>query len=174
MKINKRISKSAEIENSIVQIFSDHIHPSYSQPWSASNGGKSSGTGFCINLTGLLVEKLKQKNQDKYIITNAHCVHNSTYITIRKKGSSTNYKAKIYGIIYECDLAILSIDTVFYQNSKQKKDLDKIMNQFWDSLHPLEIGGFPSKLDMVYVYGYPLGGYNISITTGSVNRIQII
>jgi hypothetical protein len=32
----------------------------------------------------------------------------------------------------------------------------------------------PAKLDKVYVYGYPLGGYNISVTKGVVSRIQVI
>src|SRR5579883_1440319 len=169
------LHKSKDIENSIVQIFADHIVPSYSQPWSSISRNKSSGTGFCILLEDFLTDKQKSnKNKDKYIITNAHCVHNSSYITIRKRGISFPYKAAISGIIYECDLAILSIDTEFYLSSKQKKDLNKIMNEFWDDLIPLEIGGLPSKLDLVYVYGYPLGGYNISITSGNVNRIQVI
>jgi S1-C subfamily serine protease len=174
-KNRRKVPQSKDIEKSIVQIFSDHDQPSYSQPWSTIKHEKSSGTGFCVNVPDYLTEKLKSpKNKNKYIITNAHCVHNSTYITIRKRGIAFLYKARIDGIIYECDLAILSIDTESYQASKQKKDLSKIMNEFWDDLLPLEIGGLPSKLDTVYVYGYPLGGYNISITTGAVNRIQII
>lgn len=171
----KKIPKSTEIERSIVQIFSDHVQPSYESPWSVLKSDKSSGTGFCVTLPEFLTDKYKSaSNKNKYIITNAHCVHNASYITIRKRGVAILYKARIDGIIYECDLAILSIDTEAYLKSKQKKDIGKIMNEFWDDLFPLEIGGLPSKLDTVYVYGYPLGGYNISITTGAVNRIQII
>lgn len=170
-----RTHKSKDIERSIVKIYSDHQQPSYAQPWSIIKSDKSSGTGFCINFPDFLVEKLKSAtNKNKYIITNAHCVHNAAYITIQKRGVAFPYRARIDGIIYECDLAILSIDTEYYLKSKQKDDLNKIMNEFWDDLLPLEIGGLPSKLDTVYVYGYPLGGYNISITTGAVNRIQNI
>lgn len=170
-----KIPKSQDIEKSIVQIFTDHAQPSYAQPWTIMYRNKSSGTGFCININDYKTDKYKlNSNKNKFIITNAHCVHNSTYITIRKRGIAFTYKGKIEDIVYECDLAILSIDTEFYLKSKQKKDLSKIMTEFWDDLFPLEIGGLPSKLDSVYVYGYPLGGFNISITTGSVNRIQVI
>ena len=171
----QKLLKSKDIEKSIVQIFSDHITPSYANPWSIINKQKSSGTGFCIDFPGYIDDKLKKiNNKNKFIITNAHCVHNATYISIRKRGVAFLYKMRIDNIIYECDLAILSIDTVFYQDSKQKKDLPEIINEFWDDLYPLKIGGLPSKLDTVYVFGYPLGGYNISITAGSVNRIQVI
>lgn len=175
----KKTLKSKDIEKSIVQIFSDHIQVSYIQPWNIIKREKSSGTGFCIEFKDFLSSNYanninQNHNKDKYIITNAHCVHNSSYITIRKRGVSIMYKGHIEAIIYECDLAILSIDIEFYQKSKQKKDTNKIIDEFWSDITPLEIGGIPSKLDIVYVYGYPLGGYNISITTGVVNRIQII
>lgn len=173
--MNKKLFNSKDIEKSIVQVFSEFITPSYSQPWTNIKGGRGSGTGFCIEVPHYLNDKFKSvKNKDKYIITNAHCVHNSTYTTVRKRGTASSYKFRIDNIIYECDLAILSIDTDFYQHSKQKKDLSKIMEEFWHDIVPLKIGGLPSKLDTVYVYGFPLGGYNISITSGTANRIQII
>lgn len=144
--------KTLNIEKSIVQIHSNHTTTSYVQPWSVIKKDKSTGSGFCINY-----------NKEKTIITNAHCVHNSTNIGLRKRGSTILYKAKIIGIIYECDLAMLTLD------DKRVSDQD-----FWNDLIPLEIGDLPNKLDSIYVYGYPLGGYNISVVKGSINRIQVI
>lgn len=169
------MNKSHDIEKSIVQLFVDHAIPSYTQPWSISYREKSAGTGFCIKLDNYIIDKFKlDQNKNKYILTNAHCIQNATYISIRKRGVAFLYKAQVNNAIYECDLAILSIDSQFYSKSKQKKDTGKIVNDFWNDLVPLELGGIPSKLDSVYVYGFPMGGFNVSITTGSVNRIQIL
>lgn len=174
-----------EIEKSIIQVFSDHLGYSYTVPWSISSKSHSTGSGFCINITDHTRDKYKSAaNQNKYIITNAHCVSNSTHITLRKRGTSRIYKAIIIGIVYECDLAILTIDGEFYEansNKDSNKDKDKskskghkIVNEFYDDIIPLELGGMPNKLEKVYVFGYPLGGYNISVTKGIVNRIQNI
>lgn len=169
------MSKSQDVEKGIVQVFADHTILSYSQPWAVNYREKSSGTGFCISIPNYLTDKYRSdSNSNKYIITNAHCVYSSSYITVRKRGIALLYKAEVNAIIYECDLAILSIDIEFYLKSKQKKDTGKIVNEFWDDIIPLEIGGYPSKLDSVYVYGFPLGGFNVSISSGTVNRIQII
>lgn len=168
-------SKTNVIEKSIVQIFADHNYPSYAQPWSFLDHQKSGSTGFCVELPGFITDRWRSgDNSNKYIITNAHCVHGSSYIKIRKRGESTLYRFRMESIIYECDLAILSMDTSYYLSSKQKQDLKTLINEFWDNVLPLELGGLPAKMDTVYVYGYPLGGHNISVTSGSINRIQTI
>jgi S1-C subfamily serine protease len=88
----------------------------------------------------------------QYILTNAHCVKNSWIVSVRKKGTYRLYKAKIISIMHECDLALLSADC---------------------ELKSLMLDELPTKLSKVLVYGYPLGGHNISITKGVVSRIQM-
>lgn len=139
------------IEKSIVQIFSDKTIVNYARPWSISHKERSTGSGFAIDLIGF-------KKPTKYILTNAHCVNEASYVTVRKQGISRTFKAEIEAIGYEIDLAILSVDN---------KD-------FWNDTPTLMLGDIPSKLSKVQVFGYPLGGYNVSITQGVVNRIQII
>ena len=139
------------IEKSVVQIFSDKTIVNYARPWSISHKERSTGSGFAIELTGF-------KKPTKYILTNAHCVNEASYVTVRKQGISRTFKAVIEAIGYEVDLAILSVDN----------------KEFWDDTPALHLGGIPSKLSKVQVLGYPLGGYNVSITQGVVNRIQII
>lgn len=139
------------IEKSIVQIFSDKTIINYARPWSISHKERSTGSGFAIDLTGF-------KKPTKYILTNAHCVNEASYVTVRKQGISRTFRAVIEAIGYEVDLAILSVDN----------------KEFWDDTPVLQLGGIPSKLSKVQVFGYPLGGYNVSITQGIVNRIQII
>jgi len=145
------IYRMSDIEKSVVQIFSDKTIVNYVKPWSISHKERSTGSGFAISLNGF-------KKPTKYIMTNAHCVNEASYITVRKQGISKMFKAKIEAIGYEVDLAILSVSSA----------------EFWKVTPTLRFGEIPPKLAKVQVYGYPLGGYNISITQGVVNRIRII
>src|SRR5271168_2241547 len=133
--------KTIDIEKSIVHILCDHSVVSYVQPWSAAKKYNTTGTGFCLKLG----------DKQKYIMTNAHCVCNASNIEIRKRGNASSYKGKIVNIVFECDLAMLSIDAEFYEKSKHRKDAVKIINEFWEDITPLEIAGLPSKLDTIYV-----------------------
>jgi S1-C subfamily serine protease len=146
---------TVELEKSIFQITANHASHSYVEPWNLEDKGGSTSSAFCIKHEGV-----------KYILTNSHCVEDANYISLKKRGSAKMFKANIESIMYECDLALLSLDV---SREKNKKAL---LAEFWDDIPALEIGGLPSKLDEVYVYGYPLGGYNISITSGTVSRID--
>ena len=141
------------IERSVVQVIADHYDISYSYPWSFIGKYSSTGSGFCI----LWKDK-------KYILTNAHCVKNSNDVVLRRRGFSETFAATILWIVHECDLALLDVC------DKNGKKIEK----FWSDMLPLELGNMPNKLDKIYVYGYPLGGFNISVTKGVVSRIQII
>lgn len=146
----------SNIELAVVQVLADKVAPSFSRPWMHTKRFRTTGSGFCIESDG-----------KKYILTNAHCVSNAVHITLRKRGTARLYIARVAAILYECDLAALELEV-------DKKGSDKIMKEFWSDLPALPIGSMPAKLDKVYVYGYPLGGYNISITKGVVNRVQVI
>jgi len=139
------------IEKGVVQIFSDKTIVDYSHPWAFSHKERSTGSGFIIELEDFL-------KPTKYILTNAHCVNDSSYTTVKKQGVSKAYKAVIEAIGYEVDLAILSISD----------------DSFWKDTLLLDIGKMPHKLANIHVYGFPLGGNNISITQGVVNRIRVI
>jgi S1-C subfamily serine protease len=139
------------IEKGVVQVFSDKTIVDYSHPWAFSHKERSTGSGFIIELHDFL-------KPTKYILTNAHCVNDSSYTTIKKQGISQAFKATIEAIGYEVDLAILSVDN----------------EDFWKDTTALTIGTMPHKLANVHVYGFPLGGNNISITQGVVNRIRVI
>lgn len=139
------------IEKSTVQILADHFENSYATPWVNQVTDSSTSTGFCVMGT----------KGRKYIITNAHAVHNSGNIRLRKRSTTVTHRAVIFYILYECDLALL--------------ELEKHDAGFWTDMEAVEFAeGMPSKLDTVYVVGYPLHGSNPSITSGVVNRIQLV
>lgn len=135
-----------KVQRSVVQTITEHVYPNYTHPWIRSDRGRGTGSGFCVSIKG-----------KKYIITNVHCVRNPIKIQLHHAGSSQNVPAKVVYSVEECDLAILETD-----------------EKFLKELPALPIAEMPKKLEDVYVIGYPLGGLNVSIAIGAVNRIQII
>lgn len=136
----------AKVERSVVQTITEHMYPNYTHPWVRTDRGKGTGSGFCVLI-----------NNKKYIITNVHCVQNPIRIQLHQADSAQNVPAKTVYAVEECDLAILETDEKFLKD-----------------IPALTIAEMPKKLETVYVIGYPLGGINVSVSTGVVNRIQII
>jgi len=90
------------------------------------------------------------------ILTNAHVVANETFIEVKKYGDTKRYQAKVLEVSHDTDLALLEVD-------------DK---EFFKNTTPLEFGVLPKMQDKVTVYGYPMGGHTISVSTGIVSRIE--
>jgi hypothetical protein len=93
----------------------------------------------------------------KYIITNAHVVEGTDKIFIRIRKFAKWIKVKRIATLFECDLAILDIS-----------DEDVLKH-----LIPLKFASTPPKTETVYAAGYPLGGLNISITSGIISRLVL-
>jgi S1-C subfamily serine protease len=90
------------------------------------------------------------------ILTNAHVVENHTFIEVKKYGDTKRYQAEVLFVSHDADLALLKVkDEAFFKDTK-----------------PLEFDGLPSIQDKVTVYGYPMGGNTISVSTGIVSRIE--
>ena len=90
------------------------------------------------------------------ILTNAHVVANETFIEVKRHGDTTRYKAKVEYISHQADLALLSIeDETFFKGTKA-----------------LTFDGLPKIQQEVTVYGFPMGGNSISVSTGIVSRIE--
>ena len=90
------------------------------------------------------------------ILTNAHVVANETFIEVKKYGDTKRYQAKVLEVSHDTDLALLEVtDKDFFKGTK-----------------PLTFGVLPKMQDKVTVYGYPMGGHTISISTGIVSRIE--
>jgi S1-C subfamily serine protease len=100
------------------------------------------GTGFVI--------------EGKRILTTAYQVNNAAYISIRPSGRPETFTAEVESIAHEVNLAILKL-----------KD-----ESFFDNRPALPLGDLPKPEDKVRLYGYPVGGYKISISEGIVSRIE--
>ena len=67
------------------------------QPRQQMPRGEATGSGFIVDKNG-------------YIITNNHVIDKAETIKVKLNGEKTEYKAKVIGVDWESDLAILKID----------------------------------------------------------------
>lgn len=132
----------ADIQDSIVKIYTTSSDPDYYNPWSMM--GSSSGTG-----SGCIIS-------ERRILSNAHVVNNQTFVQVRRHGDARRYQARVLNVSHAADLAILTVD-----------DPD-----FFSGITPLELGELPEAQDEVFVYGFPMGGDTLSITKGVISRIE--
>ena len=90
------------------------------------------------------------------ILTNAHVVANETFIEVKRHGQTQRYEAQLEFISHQADLAILKIkDETFFKGTKS-----------------LEFGTLPEIRQEIAVYGFPMGGNSLSVSTGIVSRIE--
>lgn len=136
-------AKAANVEDSVIKIFTTYNSPNYYSPWKMKNTSSSTGSGVVI--------------KDNRILTCAHVITDQTFIQVQKNADPQKYIAKVEWVSHDADLAILKVE-------------DK---NFFNNTPAIEIGDLPSLQDNVMAYGYPRGGNKISITKGVVSRIEI-
>ncbi|MEA3418451.1 MAG: trypsin-like peptidase domain-containing protein [Campylobacterota bacterium] len=90
------------------------------------------------------------------ILTNAHVVANETFIEVQRYGERKRYLAKVLNVSHQADMALLEVG-------------DK---SFFKGIKPLELGKLPRIEQKVVVYGFPMGGHTLSVTSGVVSRIE--
>src|ERR1700751_2123518 len=130
------------VQKSLVRITATAVEPDYRAPWNAGALQRGVGAGFVIS--------------DNRILTNAHVVANSRYLTVERDGDPNKYPAQVQFIANDCDLALITVPA---------KD-------FFKDMLPLKLGGIPTLESTVSAYGYPIGGERMSVTTGIVSRID--
>ena len=133
---------NGKIQKSLVRITATEVEPDYRAPWNSGGVQRGIGAGFVI--------------EGNRIMTNAHVVSNSRYLTVERDGDPNKYPATVLFIAHDCDLALLKVASV----------------DFFKNMIPLTFGGIPELESVVSAYGYPLGGERMSVTTGIVSRID--
>lgn len=130
------------VKAAIVKIYTTCNRHNYYEPWQMIGQNRRNGSGCII--------------KGNRILTNAHVVGNHTYIQVRRTGQTKKYRAEIETVAHECDLAILKVDD----------------ESFFSDVVPIEFGNLPEIRDKVAVYGFPIGGVELSITEGVVSRVE--
>ena len=130
------------VQKSLVRITATAVEPDYKAPWNAGVIVRGIGAGFVI--------------EGNRIMTNAHVVSNSRYLTVERDGDPNKYPATVLFVAHDCDLALVTVAAP----------------NFFKNMKPLQFGGIPELESVVSAYGFPLGGERMSVTTGIVSRID--
>ncbi len=117
--------------------------PNYRIPWGPGNVGRGTGAGFVIS--------------GNRILTNAHVISNARFLSISRENDPKPYIARVLHVAHDCDLAVLAVEDP----------------KFFEGTVPLPFSTeIPQIESSVSVYGYPIGGDRLSVTTGVVSRID--
>jgi S1-C subfamily serine protease len=139
--------KAAQIEklkSSVVRVLTRGFEFDYGKPWRAPTFSDWSGSGVVVKENGQL-----------YILTNAHVVENQASVMVRLANDNDEYEAEVIQVGYQCDMAIMRVtDPVFLKKCK-----------------PLPIGEMLNVGQEVQVLGFPMGGEEMSYTTGPTSRV---
>jgi S1-C subfamily serine protease len=130
------------VHKSLVRITATAVEPDYKAPWNPGGIQRGVGAGFVIS--------------GNRILTNAHVVSNSRYLTVEREGDPNKYPATVQFVAHDCDLALITVSA----------------RDFFKNMVPLKFGGIPALESTVSAYGYPIGGERMSVTTGIVSRID--
>jgi S1-C subfamily serine protease len=138
-------TRSAQLESSVVKIFSTARAPDVFKPWQKAAPSESTGSGVVI--------------EGNRILTNAHVVSYASKVEVRAKEGGDKISARVVAIASGIDLAVLELeDNAFFANRTP----------------PPRASLLPEVKDEVLAYGYPLGGNSLSITKGIVSRIEFV
>ena len=133
----------ANLENSVVKVFSTLRRPDPFKPWGKAAPMEVTGSGVVI--------------EGKRILTNAHVVGYASQVQIQASQAGEKVSATVVAVARDMDLAILKLDD----------------ESFFATHPPLARATMlPNVRDQVFAYGYPTGGASLSITKGIVSRIE--
>jgi S1-C subfamily serine protease len=132
-----------DMRRATVQIHFTASSPDYAQPWQPGRQGGGTGSGIVIS--------------GHRILTNGHVVANAAYLSVRKSGDIKKWPARVAYAGHDGETAIITVDD----------------EAFFEGTVPAKFGGLPSQRDKVAVYGYPIGGTDLSVTEGIVSRVGV-
>jgi S1-C subfamily serine protease len=130
------------LEEATVKVYVVHAEYDYDMPWQLAGQERGFGSGCIIG--------------GNRILTNAHVVADQNFIQVKRAGQAKKYNATVEIVAHECDLALLKVDDP----------------SFFSGVRPLSLGPLPQMRDKVAVYGFPMGGEELSITEGVVSRVE--
>ncbi len=137
--------RSAQLESSVVKIFTTSRQPDLFRPWNKAAAAESTGSGVVI--------------EGNRILTNAHVVNYASKVEVRAKEGGDKIMARVVAVARGIDLAVLELED----------------NSFFANRHPpARASMLPEVKDEVLAYGYPFGGNSLSITKGIVSRIEYV
>ncbi|MBY0229259.1 MAG: trypsin-like peptidase domain-containing protein [Gemmataceae bacterium] len=133
--------KPGKVGDSVVKVTAMLRLPNPLRPWAQSKAQEVAGTGVVID--------------GDRILTNAHVVVYATEVHVQPGPGGEKFAAKVESFGSDVDLAVLTV-------------ADK---RFFGTRRPLPRSALvPAARDTVEVYGFPVGGEEMSVTKGVVSR----
>jgi S1-C subfamily serine protease len=137
--------ESANIETSVVKVFSTMRYPDPFKPWTKQAPTEATGSGVVI--------------EGRRILTNAHVVLYASQVQVQASAAGDKVSATVVAVAPGIDLAVLQLDDP----------------TFFDTHPPMaRANKLPHIKDAVLAYGFPTGGNSLSITKGIVSRIEFV
>lgn len=134
---------ASRLKSTLVKVYTIANPADLQSPWQGLGTEKYVGSGVVIS--------------GQRILTNAHLVADQVSIEVKRQGMTRRYEARVAHVGHACDLALLEVE-----------DAD-----FFNGVEPLALGEMADLQDTVDVYGFPVGGDSISITSGIVSRVEV-
>lgn len=132
-----------DLRNAVVKVHVTQRPPDFLRPWTKGRARETSGSGVII--------------EGNRILTNAHVVLYASRVHVQGNQSSQRVLAKVVSVAPDVDLALLEIGD----------------DEFFEDKPTLEISNeLPKLKDKINVYGFPIGGEQLSVTEGIVSRIE--
>jgi S1-C subfamily serine protease len=129
--------------DSVVKVYATVRKPDWQHPWRKGVAAEASGSGAVID--------------GRKILTNAHVVLYASEVYVQGRGGGDKVEAKIEAVGPGADLALLSVDDKGFFNNRPALRRTKLL---------------PAERTSVEVFGYPIGGSDLSVTKGIISRID--
>jgi S1-C subfamily serine protease len=136
-------AKDASIASSVVQLSVYADPPDLEVPWQTEGTELIYGSGVII--------------EGRRILTNAHVVDSAVGIEAKRADASERFSGKVVFISHDADLALVEVEDP----------------RFFADAPAVPIGEMPKLQQEVVVYGFPIGGLTLSITSGIVSRVEL-
>jgi S1-C subfamily serine protease len=122
---------------SVVKVTATLRYPNPFRPWAPSKSNEVAGTGVVIG--------------GNKVLTNAHLVRYATEVFVQAGTGADKVEATVESIGPDVDLAVLTVsDRTFFSTRRPIRRAARL----------------PSARDPVEVYGFPIGGGEMSVTRG--------
>lgn len=131
------------ITSNVVQLFVYSDPPDLTVPWQTQGIEPYGGSGVIIG--------------GNRVLTNAHVVESAVGIEVKRADGSERFSATVKFISHDADLALVEVEDA----------------RFFTNTEPVPIGDMPKLQQQVVVYGFPIGGATLSITSGIVSRVEV-
>ena len=136
-------AQDASFKSSVVQLSVYADPPDLEVPWQTKGAELYYGSGVII--------------EGRRILTNAHVVESAVGIEVKRADASERFAGKVIFISHDADLALVEVEDP----------------RFFADAQALPIGEMPKLQQDVVVYGFPIGGLTLSITSGIVSRVEL-